>query len=191
MKKSMIPLFLLPLCVLLALVYLSCSGSASASASCKIVNGKKDCSFTMTGTIHFSPKPKTFDEVFVLDLNSKYKLLNQRVPVNVSLKTDKGYARKAKFTLAKNKSRSFKPIKSGFTAHVFTPADKATVDKFIKNALSNTIHTLNYTMTLKFTTDGVTSKTTGKRTYWGKGDIGLRTKFQPKQNLYSVPLTLK
>jgi len=190
MKKSMISLFLVPLCVLLALIYLSCSGSASAGANCKIVNGKKECSMFIKAEINFSPKPKTFDEVFVLDLNRKYKLLNQRIPVNVVLKTDKGYTRKAKFTLAKNKSKSVSPIKSGFTAHVFTPADKAAADKFIKNALANTIHKLNYTMTLKFTTDGVTSKTTGKRTYWGKGDIGLRTKFQPKQNLYIVPLKL-
>lgn len=191
MKKFMIPLVLVPLCALLALIYLSCSGSASAGADCKIVNGKKECGLFIRAVINFSPKPETFDEVFVLDLNSRYKLLNQRIPVNVILKTDKGYTRKATFTLAKNKSKSVKPIKSGFTTHVFTPADKAVVDKFIKNALANTIHTLNYTMTLNFTTDGVTSKTTGKRTYWGKGDIGLRTKFQPEQKLYSVPLTLK
>lgn len=191
MKKSMIPLLLVPLCALLALIYLSCSGSASASGSCKIVNGKKDCTFKIEFEVKFSPKPKTFDEVFVLDLNSKYKLLNQRIPVSVILKTDKGYTRKAKFTLAKNKSKSVSPIKSGFTTHVFTPADKAAVDKFIKNALANTIHTLNSTMTLKFTTDGVTSKTTGKRTYWGKGDIGFRTKFQPKEKLRAIPLTLK
>jgi hypothetical protein len=190
MKKSMIPLLLVPLCVLLALIYLSCSGSASAGANCKIVNGKKECSMFIKAEINFSPKPKTFDEVFVLDLNSKYKLLNQSIPVNVVLKTDKGYNRKAQFTLAKNKSKSVSPIKSGFTAHVFTPADKAASDKFIKNALANTIHTLNYTMTLKFTTDGVTSKTTGKRTYWGKGDIGLRTKFQPKEKLRAISLTL-
>jgi hypothetical protein len=191
MKKPMIRLLLVPLCVLLALIYLSCSGSASAGANCKIVNGKKECSMFIKAEINFSPKPKTFDEVFVLDLNRKYKLLNKSIPVNVSLKTDKGYTRKAKFTLTKNKSRSVSPIKSGFTAHVFTPADKAATDKFIKNALANTGHTLNYTMTLKFTTDGVTSKTTGKRTYWGKGDIGLRTKFQPREKLRAIPLTMK
>ena len=190
MKKYMIPLFLILFCVILALIYLGCTGSASASAECKIVNGKKDCSFKLVAEIKFSPKPTTFDEVFVLDLNSRYKLLNQSIPINVILKTDKGYTGKATFTFAKNKLKSVTPIKSGFTAHVFTPADKAATDKFIKNALANTLHSLNFTITTNFTTEGVTSKTTGELTYYGKGDIGIRTKFQPEEKLYSVPLAL-
>ncbi|HEU18611.1 MAG TPA: hypothetical protein ENO00_04405 [Deltaproteobacteria bacterium] len=191
MKKYMIPSLLIIFCVGLALIYMACSASGKASANCKIVNGKKECGMYVELVVNFSPKPTTFDEVFVIDLNSKYKLLDQSIPINVTLKTDKGYTGKATFTLAKNKSKSVSPIKTGFTAHVFTPADKAATDKFIKNALANTIHTLNGTMTFKFTTDGVTSKATGQRTYYGKGDIGIRTKFQPEEKLYSVPLTLK
>ena len=191
MKKYIIPSLLVLFCFLLALIYMACSGSASAGANCKIVNGKKECGMFIKAEIKFSPKPTKFDEVIVLDLNSKYKLLNQSIPINVTLKTDKGYAVKTKFTFAKNKLKSIAPTKTGFTAHVFTPTNKAATDKFIKNALANTNHTLNFTITTKFTTDGVTSKATGQRTYYGKDDIGIRTKFQPEARLYSVPLTLK
>lgn len=182
-------LFSIPALAILSLLLIlsNCSGSGSAGGECKIVNGKKECSLFLRAQINFSPKPQEFDEVFVLDLMNKFELLDQTIPVNVVVKSDTGYTQKVMFKISKNTARMINTVKPNFAAHVFTPVNKPVVDKFIKDALANTNHTLNATITLKFTTDGTLVK--GKEIFWQPNDIGLRIRFA--QNQEFMPIKIK
>ena len=188
MKKAFVSLLTVSTIVSLVLILSTCGGSGKAGGKCMIVNGKKECSMWIEFEFRFSPKPEVLDEIFVLDLSNNFLLLDNSIPVNVTVNSDLKYKQSTSFIFTRNAARRVASVKQNFNSHVFTPQNKTAVDKFIKAALARTNHSLKARITFKFTTEGQILKS-GKEIFWQKKDIGFRAKFAPDLKL--IPLKMQ
>jgi len=202
MKKSFS--FLLSVLLIAALITLqtSCevevkaevSGSGSASGEWDAsdpgsFNGqaKGEIKGSVTVSMKFSPKPTVFDEAFIIDFNKSYAIIDNNIEVTISVNTDNRFSKNAKFTFTRNPRLRIIPILKNANSHVFTPANKTLLDKFIKEVLANTNHlaTANISFKAHYKGQLVKAKSPFGLT---KNDIAIRAKFLPNQQPVPVKI---
>lgn len=134
-----------------------CSGKAGTK--CKTAKSLKDCELYAEIEYKFSTKPTQFSQTVVLDLNKMYELLNMKVPVVITVKTDRGYTKSQTFSMQRERKPKFAPILSNARCYAFTPVNKTQMDRFCKEAIDNTRHYGKATIRSEFSIRAVDLKT--------------------------------